>query len=303
MTYIHNVNLRDIPLYFAYRRTGSEAEQYQGTFHAHQGVELLFIHQGKGTLIVDQKRYDVTGGMLCIFQPYQLHHVQMELSPDTPFIRSIVHFEPSFYEAYFEQWPALHAFFKLLHTSKLPQSCICQLGEPGPFDSLLQSLDETLPKLSKNEYFEEFSLFLISFFRVLKPLWEQQKAQSFTGLTRKPHQAERMLEWLERHYKQPLRLDHMARELHLSPYHLSHLFKACTGSSISDYAAARKIQQALLLLTATDHSVARIAEEFGITNSSYFCKLFKNHMGVTPHQYRKKWQQKVYPQPYESNHL
>ncbi|MGM0882033.1 MAG: helix-turn-helix domain-containing protein [Bacillota bacterium] len=292
MTYIHNVDLRETPLYFAYQRASYGNEEFQGTFHAHQGIEILFIHQGKGTLIIEQKSYEITAGMMCIFQPYQLHHVQMDVSRKTPFIRSIVHFEPSLYESYFDKWPGLQAFFRKVHKSKLSGNCLYNLGEPETLHSLLRSLNERVPSLSKNDYFEEFSLFLVAFFRVLKQLWEQQTDHPVLGAARKTHQAERILSWLEHHYKEPLRLDHMASELHLSPYHLSHLFKECTGSSISDYVTAKKMQQAILLLTATDQSIARIGEEIGLTNCSYFCKLFKTQMGTTPHQYRKQFHEK-----------
>lgn len=287
MTYFIN-SFSEIPLYFAYRRRTFGHEQYHGTFHAHQGVEILFIHEGEGTLIVDQQSYKVAAGTLCIFQPYQLHHIQM--SPDTPFTRSIVHFEPSLYESYFERWPGLLAFFKQMYTSNLPAPCLYDMGDTEPLLSLFPSLSEKLPTLPKQDYLEEFSLFLIAFFRAFRQLWARSQAQFASGTARHKHQAERILTWLESHYTEPLRLEHMASELHLSPYHLSHLFKECTGSSISDYVTARRMQQAVMLLTSTELAISQIAEHIGITNTSYFCKTFKNRMGSTPHQFRLQWQ-------------
>ncbi|WP_138754675.1 AraC family transcriptional regulator [Paenibacillus sinopodophylli] len=298
MSYIHNVNLTDAPFYFAYKRKNDKPDYYEGTFHAHQGLELLIIHEGTGTLIVEQKSYTLAPGMICIFQPYQLHHVQVELSPDTPFIRSIVHYEPTLYEGYLERWPSLLAFYKHIHMGSLTESCIYTAEEAEPLDYLLRSWEQTLPSMSKSDYYEEFSLFLIAFLRAFRPMWEQrQKSSSAKTPLRLPHQAERILEWLQLHYKEPLRLEQMASELHLSPHHLSHLFKACTGSSISDYIAAKKIQQAILLLTSSNFSISRIGEEIGLTNSSYFCKLFKSQLGITPHQYRKQFRSKRYPMP------
>ncbi|MBE1440957.1 MULTISPECIES: AraC family transcriptional regulator [unclassified Paenibacillus] len=291
MSYIESLDLNELKLYFAYKRQSTEIEPFRGTFHAHQGIEILIVHEGKGTLIVDQKSYEVTSGTLCLFQPYQLHHIQMEVTRQTPFIRSIIQFEPSLYEAYFEKWPSLAAFFRHIHTSKLPYPCLYQLEPSMQFHSLLQSMEHRLPALNKKDALEEYSLFLISFFREFKPLWEQKsKGQISKSVTRKPHQAERILAWLEGHYTEPLRLEKMAGELHLSPHHLSHLFKECTGSSISDYVIARRMQQAVKLLISTDQSVAYIGESVGMPNCSFFCKTFKKQLGVTPHQYRKQWQ-------------
>ncbi|CAN7229092.1 AraC family transcriptional regulator [Paenibacillus sp. LjRoot153] len=291
MPYVqNNIGMNIFPLYFTYQRQTIGTEQYQGTFHAHQGIEILIVHEGHGTLIVDQKSYEVTSGMLCVFQPYQLHHIQMD--PEKPFVRSIVHYEPSLYESYFEQWPKLLAFFKHMHTSKLHAPCLYELRETDQFHLLFESLNKKLPFLGKQDELEEYSLFLIAFFRSFMPLWEQREGQIHSGTTRKSHQAERILSWLEEHYTEPLRLETMSADLHLSPYHLSHLFTECTGTSISDYVTARRLQQAVKLLTSTDQTVARIGEAIGVTNCSYFCKMFKSQIGVTPHQYRKQWQKR-----------
>ncbi|KRE66688.1 AraC family transcriptional regulator [Paenibacillus sp. Soil750] len=288
MSYVLNIGLNENPLYFAYQRETIGSEQFQGTFHAHQGIEILIVHKGHGTLIVDQKSYEVTSGMLCVFQPYQLHHIQVD--PETPFTRTVIQYEPSVYESYFAHWPRLLAFFKHIHTSTLHAPCLYGLNEVDQFHSLFQSLETKQPSINKNDELEEYSLFLIAFFRSFMPLWEQHDGQIRSGPTRKTHQAERILSWLEEHYTEPLRLEQMSAELHLSPYHLSHLFTECTGTSISDYVTARRMQQAVKLLMSTDQTVARIGEAIGVTNCSYFCKMFKSHIGITPHQYRKQLQ-------------
>ncbi|WP_254778362.1 helix-turn-helix domain-containing protein [Paenibacillus sp. cl141a] len=61
----------------------------------------------------------------------------------------------------------------------------------------------------------------------------------------------------------------MAKSLHLSPYHLSHLFKEATGISITEYIAARRIHQSIQLLATTKKPISLITEEIGLTNSSF----------------------------------
>lgn len=287
MTYVQAFNLSEMKLYYTYRRTSADSDQFHGTFHAHNGIEILIVHEGSGTLVVDQKSYEVAPGMLCVFQPYQLHHIQMDIRPQRPFVRSVIQFVPSLYEGYFDKWPGLLAFFKQIHTSKLPYPCLYGLDGNDPLHTVLQRFDRKRSSLAKKDEPEEFSLFLVEFYHAFRAVWERNSGQLGPGLTRKVHQAERILVWLESHYAEPLRLSQMAAELHLSPYHLSHLFKECTGSSISDYVTARRLQQAIKLLTSTDQAVARVGEAIGLTNCSYFCKLFKTRYGVTPHQYRK----------------
>lgn len=276
-------------LQFAYRRKSVNYE-HKETFHSHLGVELLFIHQGKGTMIVDNVSYEIKPGMLCIFQPYQLHHLRLEYEDDQIFERSLAVFEPTVFEACFETFPALHAFYKYVYLGKLTSPCLYGIEEQHKVIGIFQSMNELRSSLSNDERFEENSLFLIELFRSLKQLWNklEDHGAAFPS-RRKNHQVENILSWIESHYMAPFRLDDLSKALHVSPYHLSHLFKEATGVSITDYIAARRIHHAVRLLTTSAKSISMIAEEVGLTNSSYFCKLFKTNMGVTPHQYRKRW--------------
>ncbi|WP_426445277.1 AraC family transcriptional regulator [Paenibacillus sp. S-38] len=282
-------NYSEIPLQFAYKRKSVNYE-HKETFHSHLGVELLLIHEGKGTMIVNNVRYDIKPGMLCIFQPYQLHHLQLEYADNQCFERSMAIFEPTMFEVYFEKWPSLHAFFKYIFLGKLPFPCLYVIEDLAILDSVFRNMHDQWPHVLESEQYEEISLFLVVLFRALKQLWDKLNVHAGDYQTRrKNHQVENILNWIESHYTVPYRLDEMAKSLHLSPYHLSHLFKEATGISISEYITTRRIHQSILLLTNTNKPISFIAEEIGLMSPSYFCKVFKSHMGLTPHQYRKRW--------------
>jgi len=280
LTFYHH----DIFLHYAYLRKSTGTDWFKGTFHAHRGLEVLIVHEGKGKLIVDQKSYELTPGTLCVFQPYQLHYLQAEMSEETPFVRSIIQFEPLMYEAYFEKWPSLFTFYKRLLTSKLPSPCLYNLDEADQFHSIFQIWEN---RKRTNE--EEFSLFLVAFFYQLKSVWERYQDQVEISATRTPSQVEHILEWLEARYTEPLSLNKIANELHLSPYHISHRFKEWVGITLSEYLNERRLQEAVKLVTTTNHTVAQIGEMIGLESCSYFCKIFKKKFGLSPHQYRKKW--------------
>ena len=286
MTSHVNTEITEGPLYFAYKRVSAD-NQHKETFHSHPGTEILLIHQGQGTMIAGNASYAIRPGMLCIFQPFQLHHLKLDYSGNQRFERSIATFEPLMFESYFEKWPALYAFYKYMSFSILPSPCIYGVEESHELVSVFRTMRQKLP-LQKAEQFEEISLFLVMLFRSLKPLWQNRQTPVTPVHPRKNQHVEHILGWIEHHYAKPFQLEQLAKELHLSTFHLSHLFKEATGISISEYIAVRRMHQAVLLLTSTDKPIARIAEEIGITNSSYFCKLFKSRMGTTPHQYRKR---------------
>lgn len=263
--------------------------KYKETFHSHRGLEILLIHQGKGTMIVNHKSYAIESGMICIFQPYQLHHIQLDYTGDQAFERSVLIFEPSRFEGYFTQWPSLHAFFRHMYQNELSTPCLYGIDESHELVRLFDDMNRKNHHLSEAELMEEDSLFLVMLFRLLKPLWEQKQDRTMTVRLRHNHHVEQILAWIEDHYMKPFQLKQMAEDLHLSPFYLSHLFKEAVGLNITEYITTRRLHQAVLLLTTTDKPVYLIAEEVGITNCSYFIKLFRSHKGATPLQYRKRW--------------
>lgn len=288
MSYITNEELDDDILYFAYKRV-SRNNEHKETFHSHRGTEILLIHQGKGTIIVNNMSYDIKPGMLCIFQPYQLHQVQLEYPDQQVFKRSIVTYEPAIFESYFAHWPTLHAFYNHINSSKLTSPCIYGINDHDELTTVWHNMQLRITTLSDPERMEECSLFLLSLIRSLKPIWYKQQTQTLPTRTRKFHQIEHILAWIEKHYTHPFRLNDIAKELHLSPYYISHLFKEATDMSLTEYIVTRRVNQAIILLTTTEKPISIIAEEIGITNVSYFCKFFKSHTGTTPLQYRKRW--------------
>lgn len=279
----------DVPMYFAYHRT-SVNNEHRETFHSHLGVEILLIHEGKGTMIVNNNRYEIKPGMLCIFQPLQLHHLTLDYAGGQSFERSMAIFEPTMFADYFDKWPALHDFYAFICSGQLPYPCLYELQDLTLLDHLFRNMNERMPTLPEADKQEEISLFLVNLYRLLKQEWERRNQHAAVYQTRrKTHQVENILSWIEANYAVPYRLNEMSQSLHISPFHLSHLFKEATGITITEYIATRRIHQSVRLLTTTNKPVSQIAEEIGFVNSSYFCKLFKSQLGVTPHQYRKKW--------------
>ncbi len=76
--------------------------------------------------------------------------------------------------------------------------------------------------------------------------------------------------------------------LHVSPNHLNKTVKHLTGKTVSKWIDEALLLEAKVLLYQTDLSVGSIAAEIGITDASYFSRLFKKYEGITPAQYRKR---------------
>ncbi len=81
--------------------------------------------------------------------------------------------------------------------------------------------------------------------------------------------------------------DELAAMVHISPGHLTRIFKKQENISLSDYIIQQRIAVAKKLLIKTALSITTISSRVGISYSSYFTKLFKDHVGMTPQEYRQ----------------
>jgi AraC-like DNA-binding protein len=95
-------------------------------------------------------------------------------------------------------------------------------------------------------------------------------------------------ERIEQSYADPdFCLNQIAEELDMSPIYVSRLYKQQTMSAIVDVIQQLRIRKACELLEQTDWSVVEVAEQTGFASSSYFHRMFKRSLGVTPTDFRR----------------
>jgi ligand-binding sensor protein/AraC-like DNA-binding protein len=78
----------------------------------------------------------------------------------------------------------------------------------------------------------------------------------------------------------------LAELCHVSPSYFSRLFTKDVGESYSHFISRLRVEWAKGLLESTDCSVQEISDKLGFSDSGYFIKTFKKHVGVTPAFYR-----------------
>ncbi|MFK7693043.1 response regulator [Paenibacillus sp. HJGM_3] len=81
-----------------------------------------------------------------------------------------------------------------------------------------------------------------------------------------------------------------ASHIHLNPAYLSRVFKRETGQSLIDYIIQAKMDRAKILLTESNLRIVDVCEEIGYENYSHFGQAFKKKVGITPLEYRKRFQ-------------
>ena len=94
------------------------------------------------------------------------------------------------------------------------------------------------------------------------------------------------MEYIKSNYTQKLTLDEISNHIYLSRSYLSSVFKKETGGNLTTYINHIRIEKSKKLLLDRSVSLADIAGLCGFDDQSYFSKVFKKDVGVSPKKYR-----------------
>ncbi|MFP2906978.1 AraC family transcriptional regulator N-terminal domain-containing protein [Pyxidicoccus sp. 3LFB2] len=92
----------------------------------------------------------------------------------------------------------------------------------------------------------------------------------------------RAIGWLKAHFAEPLRIEDVAREVHMSTSSLHHHFKAVTAMSPLQYQKQLRLQEARRLLLSEDVDVATAGFRVGYESPSQFGREYSRLFGAPP---------------------
>jgi AraC family transcriptional regulator len=107
-----------------------------------------------------------------------------------------------------------------------------------------------------------------------------------TGAGLAASKLERVRALVERRMAEPLRIQHLAGAVYMSPFHFSRLFKLATGESPHAYLTRKRIERAKQLLTDASLPLVHVAAAVGFQTQGHFTEVFRRHTGTTPRRFR-----------------
>ena len=99
-------------------------------------------------------------------------------------------------------------------------------------------------------------------------------------------QLQQAIDYIHAHLDQDLSLVKIAEVINISPTYFASLFKRATGISPHQYVIKQRVEQAKLLLTTTNLTIADIALQVGFSSQSHLTQQFKRLTRMTPKQSR-----------------
>ncbi|WP_442597100.1 helix-turn-helix domain-containing protein [Neobacillus sp. D3-1R] len=95
-------------------------------------------------------------------------------------------------------------------------------------------------------------------------------------------------DYIRSFYHQPIQLQDIAHIACLSPNHLLRNYSEIYGKTPHQHISILRISKAMELLRRLDLNMTEITFQVGFQNPVSFSKMFKQHVGISPLQFRKK---------------
>ncbi len=256
-----------------------------GGAHTHDFLVLCYAHRADGRLVIDGRRWTVTDGDLFVIAPGQvvsfLDPIETTVTDGWAvwFPTDVV--RPGRSGAY-ASWRSHPLLLPFAHGTDRAQRLRVPPSDRAGWVERFVSLDTEL-RARRDGHQEaalaHLTLLLVAAARLPAGVADQLRSAEEPLLAA-------VFDIIERRYHEPISLADVAAELALTAGHLTTVVRRRTGRTVQQWLAQRRMQQARLLLSDTDLTVATISRRSGYPDVSYFIKRFRVEHGVTPSQWR-----------------
>ena len=93
--------------------------------------------------------------------------------------------------------------------------------------------------------------------------------------------------YINKNYNKDISLADVSREVNISPYYFSKVFKDEMGENFIEYLTNIRIEKAKDLIKNSECSMKEICVMVGYSEPNYFSRSFKKKVGVTPTEYKE----------------
>lgn len=251
--------------------------------HSHEYFEIVYVISGKITHVCGGETTEFRKGMMILLRPGDVHTYVRNLGEcshrdimiNVPLFRKICDFlRVGVYEDVVAADRCLYCNISDYQLTYFENqiSYICNSTDQdynSPLSDAVLLINSTLSTIMSSFYIHKNLVDQTAY-----PMWLKEFLRRFTNIGFIQGGIEKLMENLS--YDQS---------------YVCRVFKKYTGKTITEYLNVMRLNCARTYLSCTDMPVERIVEEIGLTNYSYFVRMFKKAYGLTPIQYRKQSKQ------------
>ncbi len=266
--------------------------RYARLHHTHLGnrrefsicydCRLFFVENADGYVVVNGNKYNISNGTAIYFPPQTKYRFNFKndegfkiIVMDFDLVSDFSHFKTSLGTATEKSFSEEKLLKYPIHEA-LAEPIIKSLPQIGT--SLTQCTENFL---SKGNFYRESSSALLKLC-LLELLRKNSTGSNYSKL------CENVINYIYENYaNQTLTNAVIAEEFNYHPYHLNHIVREETGKSLHKHLVDTRLNIAKNYLLTTSYSIEQISWKSGFSSTSYFIKIFKDSLGITPKKYRQ----------------
>lgn len=249
--------------------------QMMSDWHLHNKYEMIYIEKGEKFIYVNNNEYTIKKGDIAFINKNIPHKT---ITPKGTKNMLIQFSEEKLYDDKSTE--------NNLFTKNKSDISIIKAGT-----SLNLKIRKIIYKI-RNEYCEKddnFDIFIKSYIYEISALLYRNKillnltSENTGDLSR----ITPVLDYIDKHYFEPISLYDMSKLLNIDKSHFCRLFKQYTNTTFINYLNFVRVEKAKNMLLHTDNNISEISYSVGFSSVAYFIKTFKNLNYCTPAKYRK----------------
>ncbi len=254
------------------------------TKHFHNEYEIYYLMSGERYYFIEKQTYYIKKGSLVIIDRNQIHKTIMANTTYHDRVLMLIAEE------------ALEAIFRLYDNIDIrsffaKNSGVIELNEIGQsyVENLLAEVETELrEKHTGFEFAIKAKLAQLIIFAYRCKTGENVTMQADTSQSEKYKKINEIAEYITHNYYSNISLADIAQRFYISKSYLSRIYKEVTGFTVNEYINVIRTKKAQHMLENTNYSITRIAELIGYDSITYFEKVFKKYIELSPLKYRKK---------------
>ena len=233
--------------------------------HWHGHHEFIYIEDGNLTVYINSKMLNAKNGDIIYVSPYSLHR---GIADSKCTIRGFVipvtewSFDSSEYA------PFCSNYEPLINSEKV-----------GGI------LNEIAEEYNSDEY--DNAEVLRAYIKLLRIYTARIIGRGNTNVTANSATVKSSAEYIKDNFSYAISMEDIAKNVNLSKFHFSRLFKEVTGITPMEYLKNVRVQNAVEMMELPGLTITEISSRCGFSSPGYFNKVFKKSTGFTPYEYKK----------------
>lgn len=267
---------------FKLEKTGVQIHYYtnKGKYnppHWHSAVELIYILNGTGTIMIEGTGHSVVSGEFLLVDSNKIHEAKCAKAS----MMVVIHFSRSSMKNFIADLDYYH-FQCTKDTIQKEQLdaylMICNMLKELPPLYVMQPVGYKLKSqaVAMQIFFE-----LVNHFA---------KKEETTVVMEKDSNQERlgeMIAYIEEHHAEPISLESISSHFYLSREYFSRFFKKNMGETFTRYVNEIRLMHIYHDICNTQDGILELAERHGFTNYKLFNRMFHEIYGCTPREIRQ----------------